>query len=155
MNISPVNFGRTIKVNAPLNVAHRMAELVNQNRYVPDSEERSAQQRLKSLFYDANVGSAQALDINGESYIVTGETSHSVSDIRLDSAVHIMAARKTYGDSKDLARIREEEIKRCNEYLSIIVQMNKEAISITPQYGYETSKPICDKVKVKSINIML
>ena len=155
MNISPVSFGRTVKINAPLKVAHRMAELINQSRNVKDMEEKSAQQRLKAMFYDSNVGSAQALEVNGESYIVTGETSHLVSDIRLDSAIHINSAKNTYGDSKDFARIREEEIKRCNEYLSIIVQMNKEAICITPQYGYETSKPICDRVKIKSINVVL
>ena len=155
MNISPVAFGRTVKVNAPLNVAQRMAEIINQSRSVQDREERTSQQKLKSMFYDANIGSAQALEIDGQSYIVTGEESRAISDLKLDTAIHINSAKNTYGDSKDFARIKEEEIKRCNEYLELMVQMNKEAICITPQYGYETSKPICDKVKVKSINIML
>ena len=155
MNISPVAFGRTVKVNAPLNVAQRMAEIINQSRSVQDREERTSQQKLKSMFYDANIGSAQALEIDGQSYIVTGEESRAISDLKLDTAIHINSAKNTYGDSKDFARIKEEEIKRCNEYLELMVQMNKEAICITPQYVYETSKPICDKVKVKSINIML
>lgn len=155
MNISPVSFGRTVKINAPLNVAQRMAEIINQSRSVQDREERTSQQKLKSMFYDANIGSAQALEIDGQSYIVTGEESRAISDLKLDTAIHINCAKNTYGDSKDFARIKEEEIKRCNEYLELMVQMNKEAISITPKYGYETSKPICDKVKIKSINIML
>lgn len=155
MNISPVSFGRTVKVNAPLNVAQRMAEIINQSRSVQDKEERSSQQKLKTMFYDANIGSAQAIEVEECTYIVTGEESRAISDLKLDTAIHINSAKNTYGDSKDFARIKEEEIKRCNEYLALMVQMNKEAISITPKYGYETSKPICDRVKIKTINIVL
>ena len=155
MKTSPVSFGRTVRINAPLKVAHRVAELINQSRSVQDIEERCSQQRLKTLFYDANVGSAQALELDGQSYVVTGEESRAISDLKLDTAIHINCAKNTYGDSKDFARIKEEEIKRCNEYLDLMVQMNKEAISIIPKYGYETSKPICDRVKIKSINVVL
>ena len=54
MNINPISFGRTIKVNAPLNVAHRMAELINQSKEVQDTSEKTSQQALKKIFYDAN-----------------------------------------------------------------------------------------------------
>ena len=155
MNISPVSFGRTVKINAPLNVAQRMAEIINQSKNVKDRDERSSQQKLKTIFYDANTGSAQAIEVDGQSYIVSGEESQTVSSFKLDTAIDINLAKKTYGDSKDFARIKEEEIKRCNEYLALMVQMNKEAISIYPKYDYETSKPICDKVKIKSINVIL
>ncbi|MBQ8887764.1 MAG: hypothetical protein IJY61_08700 [Candidatus Gastranaerophilales bacterium] len=155
MNISPVSFGRTVKINAPLKVAQRMSELINQNRSVQDREERTSQQKLKTLFYDANVGSAQAVEVDEGIYIVSGEDSQAVSDLKLDTGIHINAAKNAYGDSEDFAKIKEEEIKRCNEYLNLIVQMNKEAISIFPKYGYETSKPICDRVKIKSINVVL
>ena len=157
MNINPISFGRTIKVNAPLNVAHRMAELINQSKEVQDTSEKTSQQALKKIFYDANLGSAQAIDIKGESYIVTGETSRKVSDFKLDAAVHISAAKKTYGENEEFQKIKDEETKRCNEYLNLIVEMSDEEISISPKYSFlsKNSKPICDRVKIKSINLVL
>lgn len=159
MNISPVSFGRTIKVNAPLNVAHRMAELVNQSKSVQDKNEKTSQQALKTIFYDSNLGSAQALEINGETYIVTGETSRFVSDVKLDAAIYITSAKKEYGEDETFEKIKESEIKRCNEYLSLIVKHSNESLSISTKYennnSVSDSIQVADRIKIKSINLML
>ena len=159
MNISPVSFGRTIKINAPLNVAQRMAELINQNRSVQDREEKSVQQKLKTMFYDANVGSAQAVDVNGKSYIVTGETSYAVSDLLLDTAIHINAAKNAYGESEMFKMVEDEENKRCQEYLDLIIENSEEPISLSTKYidvpkekGLESVE---SRVKIKTINVVL
>lgn len=159
MNISPVSFGRTIRVNAPLDVAKRMAELVNQSRLVNDSEERSAQQKLKTLFYDSNVGSAQVVQVNEQQYIVTGDTSLAVSDLKLDAAIHINCAKNAYGESEMYEMVKEEETKRCNEYLDLIIQTSEEPLSISTKYtdvpnGKEWDS-VGTKIKIKSVNLII
>ena len=159
MNIRPVSFGRTIRVNAPLNVAKRMAELVNQNRSVEEREERSSQQKLKALFYDANIGSAQALELDKKSYIVTGDESQAVSDLLLDRGIHIGLAKNAYGEGEMFELAKDEEDKRCNEYLSLIVANSVEPMSIYAKYadvpkGKELDS-VGTRVKIKSINVVL
>ena len=134
MNISPVSFGRTIRVNAQLNVAKRMAELVNQNRAVEDKEERSSQQKLKALFYDSNIGSAQAIELDKKSYIVTGDESQAVSDLLLDRGIHIGLAKNAYGEGEMFDLVKDEEDKRCQEYLGYIVKNSAEPVSISAKY---------------------
>ena len=159
MNISPVSFGRTIRVNAPLNVAQRMADLVNQTRDVEDRDERSSQQKLKTIFYDSNVGRAQTVSIDNKSYIVTGEESIRVSDARLDMTIHVFDAKGTYGEGDMLELVKDEETKRCNEFLDVIVKHSAEPVSILPKYNNVPKSKEVDsdqtRVKIKSINVIL
>lgn len=159
MNISPVSFGRTIRVNAPLKVAQRMAELVNQNRGVEDREERSSQQKLKTLFYDSNVGGAQAVEVDKKTYIVTGDESQSVSDLLLDTSIHINLAKKSFGTGEMYEMVKDEENKRCQEYLGYIIKNSAEPVSIYTKYtdvpkGKELDS-VGTRVKIKSINVVL
>lgn len=159
MNVNPVSFGRTIRVNAQLNVAKRMAELVNQNRNVEDREERSSQQKLKTLFYDANTGSAQAIELNKKSYIVTGDESQAVSDLLLDRGIHIGLAKNAYGEGEMFELAKDEEDKRCQEYLGYIVENSVEPVSISVKYTDVPKSKEFDsvgtRVKIKSINVVL
>ena len=49
MNINPVSFGRTVKVNAPYHVAQQAANLVNDQNV--SKEEKQVQKQLKTLFF--------------------------------------------------------------------------------------------------------
>ena len=82
MQVNPVSFGRTVRVNAPLQVAEHAADLVNS---IPTKKgEARVQQQLKTFFYDAENGEERAraiapLDKNGAVYIVNGEESKIVN----------------------------------------------------------------------------
>ena len=90
MNVNPVSFGRTVKVNAPLNVAEHTVNLIN-NVQVKKGESR-VQQQLKDFFYDVEQGNGKARVVapngkQGDIFIVTGEESKAVFDL--------VTARKT------------------------------------------------------------
>ena len=82
MNISPISFGRIVKINAPLSVTQRMVDIINQDKSVSDKKERKVQQELKSIFSDTTLGEAQAVDVDGVSYIFTGDDSLAYSDVK-------------------------------------------------------------------------
>ena len=88
MNISPVSFGRTIRVNAPLNVAQRMADIANQDKKVKDKKERKVQKELKSILSDTRMGCAQAFEVSGDSYIVSGVDSIVFLSIKKETIIN-------------------------------------------------------------------
>ena len=49
MQIRPISFGRTIKVNAPISVSKHAANLINSVQTIRG--ESDVQQQLKTLFY--------------------------------------------------------------------------------------------------------
>ena len=156
ININPVNFGRTIKINAPSNVAKRMADLVNTDSEEKDSEERSIQQKLKKLFYDTHLGTAQVIDVNRKTYIVTGEESQSITDLTLSVEDNKSTALYAYGNGEMYNLVSEAENKRYKDGVKSIINRTKEPVSIYASHGYIKDPEVgSDRVKVKSINVIL
>ena len=90
MNVNPVSFGRTVRVNVPLQVAEHAADLVNS---VPTKKgEARVQQQLKTFFYDVEKGDGRARAIaplgkDGSVFIVTGEDSRAAPRQELHASV--------------------------------------------------------------------
>ena len=159
MKTSTVSFGRIVRINAPINVAQRMADIINQNKSVSDKDERKVQKELKSIFCDTNIGSAQAVDVDGVSYIFTGDDSLSFSDTRKDCDELISYFKECYRHNKDLAKKEEEkQIERFETYKRIIVDcLNPDKTRITPYYRFipEHINLSKDAIRIKSINVTL
>ena len=159
MKTSPVSFGRMIKINAPLNVTQRMADIINQDKSVQDKKERKVQKELKSIFYDTNIGNAQAVDVNGVSYIFTGDDSLSLSDVKQECDELISYFKKCFCHNEDRAKKEEDnQIERFETYKRIIVDcLNPDKTSITPYYRFipETIDLSKDEIRIKSINVIL
>ncbi len=155
MNISPVSFGRTIKVNAPLNVAKRAAKLVNMDKTVVSSKnEKEVQRKLIKLFYDSTQGAAQAVSVNGQSYIVTGEESQRVADLKFDRGFQLDAAEKLYGKGEMYDIVKGAEDDRYDDLLKGIIYETEEPVSVSFKYA-KASHRAKSKVKLNSMNVIL
>ncbi|MBQ8887763.1 MAG: hypothetical protein IJY61_08695 [Candidatus Gastranaerophilales bacterium] len=159
MKTGPVSFGRMLKINAPLNVTQRMADIINQDKSVQDKKERKVQQELKSIFYDTNIGNAQAVDVNGVSYIFSGDDSLCLSDVEKERDELISHFKECYCHNKDRAKKEEDkQIERFETYKRILVDcLNPDKISITPYYRFipKTIDLSKDEIRIKSINVIL
>ena len=159
MNVNPVSFGRIVRINAPLNVTQRMADIINQDKSVPDKKERKVQQELKSIFCDTNIGSAQAVDVDGVSYIFTGDDSLTYSDVKQECDELISHFKKCICHNKDRAKREEDnQIERFETYKRIIVDcLNPDKTRITPYYRFipETINLSSDEIRIESINLTL
>ncbi len=150
MNINPVSFGRTIKVNAPLSVAKHAVDLINT---IPQRRgESRVQQQLKVIFYDTDKGRARAVAANGESgdvYIVSGMAGNDVGLLIKDRNFHIDEAKKTYGeDCYTYECIKEAEDERYTDLLTLVLFETEEPMELDIDYSKK-------KHRIKSIDIRI
>lgn len=160
MNINPVSFGRTVKINAPVPVAERAAQLLNAKKNIgSDKKEKKAQQELKKIFSDIAQGRAQAVSVNGVSYIVTGEESKKVSDFKIDKAIHLIEAKREYKEGPQLRKIKSEEEFRYNNLLKTLINNTIEPISISVKYCLDSMhrNPNIEttNARIKEVNVMI
>lgn len=87
MNISPVSFGKTVKLTSDHNkAAERVADLINGKK--AKTKEKEAQRQLQKYFDDVAISPARAVEICTNDidnpnayYIVTGEASKQINKI--------------------------------------------------------------------------
>lgn len=149
MQIRPISFGRTIKVNAPISVSKHAANLINSVQTIRG--ESDVQQQLKTLFYDSKEGRARAVAVDGnpnESYIVTGQASKDVSILIKDKNEQIAAAKKNYGECEMFNMVKDAENERFRDLLTLIIAENEEPIELNIDYSKR-------KNRIKSLNILI
>lgn len=150
MNINPVSFGRTIKVNSSFSVAQHAADLINTIPLVRG--EAKVQQQLKDIFYDTDKGRARAVAANGESgdvYIVSGMAGNDVGLLIKDRNFHIDEAKKTYGeDCYTYECIKEAEDERYTDLLTLVLFETEEPMELDIDYSKK-------KHRIKSIDIRI
>ena len=150
MNISPISFGRTIKVNASYQAASHAAELIN--NIPPRKGELKVQQQLKNIFYDTDKGRARVVTPNGKKgdiYIVSGESSEDVKLLLKDKQEQLNSAKDNYGkDSYTYRSINEAEQDRYLDLLKLVILETKEPIEIDIDYSK-------DKHRIRAIDIRI
>lgn len=155
MNINPISFGRTVKVNAPLNVAKRATQLINMDKTVVGSKnEKEVQRKLVKLFYDSPQGAAQAVSVNGQSYIVTGEESQRVAELKFDRGFQLEAAERLFGKGSMYDTVKDCENDRYEDLLKGIISETEEPVSVLFNYS-KASHRAKAKVKLNSMNVIL
>ena len=143
MNINPVSFGRTVRVNAPLSDAKYLADLINTNN-VPNGkkEDKKAQEKLKTMFYDREQGKARAVEAYGQSYILTGEASQMAKSLIEDRQFQLDAAMALYGESEMYNLVKGAEDDRYEDYMKLLISETKEPVSINVRKGLNNVEPI-------------
>lgn len=138
MKINPVSFGRTVRVNAPLSDAKYLAKLINSNNVPADKkEDKKAQDKLKTMFYDSKQGKARAVEVYGQSYILTGEASQMAKTLIEDRQFQLDAAMKLYGESEMYNLVKGAEDDRFEDYMKLLISETKEPISINVRKGQD------------------
>ena len=149
MNVNPVSFGRTVRVNAPLQIAEHAADLVNS---LPTKKgEARVQQQLKTFFYDVEKGEGRARAIaplgkDGSVFIVTGEDSRAVGELAKDRKLQIEAAKKNYGKCEMYEMVKDAENARYKDLLTLTISENLEPVELYMDYSQR-------KHRIKSIDI--
>ncbi len=149
MHISPISFGRTVKVNAPYHVAQQAANLVNDYNVSP--EEKKVQKQLKTLFFDRTKdGEARVYSTSpNTSYIFSGEESEHANALRFEMEEAIEAGREYYGADNPLADITFEcESDRYEDLMKLLISETHDGTELDIDYD-ET------KGQIKSINLMI
>lgn len=148
MNINPISFGRTVKVNAPYKVAQQAANLVND--FNVETEEKKAQKQLQTLFYDkTRDGDAQVFSINDKtSYILSGEESKKAYELRSDMEDAIESAGAYYGAGDLFEIAMESHTDRYVDLMKLLISETHDGTEIDIDYDK-------NKKQIKSINVMI
>ena len=138
MNINPISFGRTVRVNASLSDAKQIANLINLDNATSDKKEvKDSQDKLKRIFYDREDGDARAVQVYGQSYILTGEASQMAKTLIEDRQFQLDAAMKLYGESEMYNLVKGAEDDRFEDYMKLLIFETKEPISINVRKGQD------------------
>ncbi len=132
MNIAPLSFGRIVKVNAPLNVAEKVADLVN------GKENGPAARKAKGIFCDSGSGEAIALNPTrkqNESYIFSGLDARKAREIETDMRIECERACNYYHGDSDLvnaafADAGDRACKKLNELIR--TKRHAEHLNVVP-----------------------
>lgn len=121
MRVSPISFGKAIRVNGSISDAYDIARLANEKKV--SKSERSAQKEAKAIFDDVSIAPAQVMTYitpyNDELvYVVSGKESKKLDRINEQVATGIIQA----GD----ALLRDSETHKYHKFdLSKRRQMNQ------------------------------
>lgn len=153
MRISPISFGKAVRVNDSISEAYDIARLANEKKV--SKSERSAQKEAKAIFDDVSIAPAQVMTYvtpyNDELvYVVSGNESKKLDRINEQVATGIIQA----GD----ALLRDSETHKYHKFdLSKRRQMNqynqrKRDIALNSNTNYLIEPIYDDKgIAVKSI----
>ena len=107
MNVNPISFGKTIKVNSSIASSCRAAGVINGHACTPNEE--NMQIMLRGIMPDYQEGQAQAFSFEDEtSYILTGKESVEATKL-LDSLLEKIGVAK----KQDSYKGYYEDILRC------------------------------------------
>ena len=148
MSINAVNFGRTVRVNAPYNVAQQAANLVN--GYNVSKEEKKVQKQLKTLFFDKTKdGDAQVFSVSqNTSYILSGEESKRAYALRGEMEETIEHAGAYYGAGDILEIAKECAADRYADLMKLLISETHDGTELNIDYDK-------NKKQIKSINVMI
>lgn len=137
MNVCPVNFGRTIKVNAPFQVAKHATGLINASQ--PQKGEENVQQQLKYIFRDTCAGKARVVAPDGKQgdiYIVSGEASKRVNYLINDRKMYIDFAKKRYSKNDSVYSAVKNSVKECFScQLRSLIAQTAEPVELDIEYS--------------------
>lgn len=149
MNINPVSFGRTVKVNVPYHVAQQAANLVNDQNV--SKEEKQVQKQLKTLFFDRTKdGEAKVFSTSPNvSYILSGEESEHANALRFEMDEMIEAGREYYGSNSPAASLKADiEAERYEDLMKLLIAETYDGTTL--DIDYDESKG-----QIKAINLMI
>ena len=96
MNISPVSFGKIIRVNGSMEAAQKAVDLINNP--AKNKDEKENQDQLRKIFNDRACFATQVISANGKPYILSGIDSEEAEYLRRDTIAEIERVAQECGD---------------------------------------------------------
>lgn len=147
MKISPVSFGKAVKINGSKEQAFDIARLANDRK--AQKSERKAQKEVKAIFDDAYTAPAQVavFKTRGKEnvYIVSGKEAAKFEELNDKLVNNIILAGTVLGKGDKFNHICKQQMQKNNKEVRNIVLNSAENYSITPVYNHKNSS-------IKSIN---
>ncbi len=142
MNISPISFGKIIKVNAPYEIAKQIEDIANGNL----SKRSDLNKSVNNLFDDILKGKAHTFNMDRRtSYIFSGEAGNKY--LEAYSAVY----GKFIDDYKN--KSDKDEYQKCKENAN--ATHRESVMNLINYYGVSfTLDPIYKNNRLKSLNIL-
>lgn len=124
MQVSPVSFGRAIKVNVPLKVAQKIAQeanVANYDDFSSNPKRKAMQEFLDKIFNDTQLpnGKARAIKLDNDVYIFSGKEAAQEEKLSQDANDKISANEKFVYWLPDRITRRQQQIKYDNINQSI------------------------------------
>ncbi len=147
MNIAPVSFGRTVRVNAPYHITKQAANLVNDFNVSP--AEKNVQKQLKAVFSDRSKdGEARVISFNDRtSYILSGDESEKANKLRYDMEEYIEAAGEYYGSGPLFDITKDVESERYEDLIKLLISETEDGTALNIDYDSNNNQ-------IKSINFV-
>ena len=148
MQIAPVSFGKTIKVNMSTNNAGLLVDLLNTKMASPDY--RQLQADAKSIFNDTYEGVAVfcSPDEGKTNYIVTGQESGILSSLRKRTLDVLEAVGCFYDEGPFLDKNIQYITKKENREVSNLIRNTRENYVLTIVNDEKTGLPRLRKLSI-------
>ena len=149
MNISPISFGKAVRINSySADAPDRVVELINGGK--PQRGEKSAAKQLKKYFDDINIAPARVVEIyrNGYeggdyyTYIVTGKTAQKLNAIFAPHEQKIKEIREREGyESSKAERNEKDRFEAQNtEKIDDIIRDSEDDRTLSVDYNMEQKR---------------
>ena len=122
MNISPISFGKTVKVYAPFHEAVRIANAANGGPTVSNK----VQEQVKDIFDDTKNGHALAFTFDDNSkycYIFSGDESREYQHNLFNKAKLVRKIKMNYPITEALPKVLKAKEDFTNKTIELINQL--------------------------------
>lgn len=148
MKISPVSFGRAVKVNGSKDSAYDIARLANEKKV--SKSERAAQKEAKAIFDDTDIAKAQVVCETGSRgkecvFIVSGKESLELDRLNDKLTNGIILAGDVFGNGEKFTKSCDKQIRKHNFDVHGLLLNSVEKFDINAIYNPK-------KTSVKSVN---
>ena len=148
MNISPVSFGKTVRVFMPENSAYELANILNSKSVKVD--EKALQEDAKEIFDDTFEGHAVVCspDDGKSFYILSGNEASRLHDIRVKVIDTLEAICSLYEEGTLLDRNINYIFKRENQEVNNLISGTKESFILSKYEDDTTGLPRLCKLSI-------
>lgn len=148
MNISPVSFGKTVKVNMSTNDAGLLIDLLNSK--TTNHHYHQLQQDAKAIFNDTFEGAAVfcSPDEGKSCYIVTGQESGILSSLRKKTFEVLEAVMYFYDEGPFLDKNIQYITRKENREVNNLIRSTKENYILTLADDEKTGLPRLRKFSI-------
>ena len=148
MKITPISFGKSVRVNGSKEQAYDIARLANEKK--ASKAERSAQKEAKIIFTDAEKGKVQVATYitpynEEEVYLVSGDESNKLDRLNEQIVTGIIQAGDSLGNSDRFQKSATRQMNHHNQKVRDLLLKSATNYDISATYDKS-------KTRVKSVD---
>ncbi len=132
--ISPVSFGKIVKVKAPRNIAEEIVSMAN------GKGRKKLDKKVREIFNDVEYGKALNCVSDGENYILSGKDANVVDGYYGEMFSEIDFAHGYYNGGELAVIASNDAVEACSARISRFIGMAENKQTLNVDYDKETGK---------------